>query len=78
MKAVIVPIAANAVIGTIQAIWQVGAGSKMSTIGTTMIGNVGAMVIIGNLLRSVMVQHVLDGLSLRYHVVLCLCDNNRV
>ncbi len=53
------PNAANAVIGTIPAMRQVGNGSAVLRIGTKVIGTVGTMIVLGSVLRSVMVQHVI-------------------
>ena len=52
-------IAANAAIGTLLEMTKFGNGSKMSKIGTLIIGNVGIMVTIGKVSRNVMVRHVL-------------------
>jgi hypothetical protein len=58
--AVLVPIAANAVIGTIMAINQHGVGSKIAPIGRKMIGNVITIIKFGNFLPNVlMVQRVI-------------------
>jgi len=55
VRVVLVPIAANAVIGTILAIWQAGAGSRIGGVGKTRIGSVGTMVKLGNVLKDVVV-----------------------
>ncbi len=59
VKVVLVPIAANAVIGTIVAIWEPGDGSRIGPIGRTMIGPVGAMIKFTSVSRNVMVPPVL-------------------
>ncbi len=57
---VLVPIAANAVIGTIiTMIWQPGDGSRVAPIGRMLIGNVTAMIKFTSVSRNVMVQRVI-------------------
>ncbi len=60
VTAVFVPVAANAVIGTIiTMIWKPGDGSRVAPIGNIKIGSVGAMVKFGKVSRNVMVPPVL-------------------